>query len=433
MTGRADDTPLGASRLYPRPAQLCLAGGRVGTHRVRRRSAAVGALRSSVAADLSRHRAPHRCGRPGDRLPLGGAHAGPRLCRAGADPRGGRTEHQMGLDPLIGCPRDDPCHGGHHRCRSALSPSPVTTSSTTRGHRRSSSAPSSPPPTLQPSSRCCAGSRCRDASPGCSRPSPASTTPRRSSSSRLWLHRAHSPPPSHSWLRLVGHAGLELAGGAVIGLAIGWVGAQLMRRVASGSSGLFSIGVMALTVLAYAAAATVHTSGFIACYLAALLLGNLHLPHRPAVQSFATALGWVAQIGLFVLLGLLATPHGMASQIVPAVVVGLALLLLARPLSVAVSVSWFRFPVARAGVPFLGRPAGCRAHRACHRAADGGRHRSRHRSSTSSSSSSSCSPSSRARRCPGWRNGSESLRTTAPWTWRWRRHPWRSSELSSSR
>ena len=154
-----------------------------------------------------------------------------------------------------------------------------------------------------------------------------------------------NPAAGKPWWELVLHAGLELAGGAVIGLAVGWVGAQVMRRVASGSSGLFSIGVMALTVLAYATAATVHTSGFLACYLAALLLGNIRLPHRPAVQSFATALGWVAQIGLFVLLGLLATPHGMASQLVPALVIGLALLLLARPLSVLASVSWFRFPM----------------------------------------------------------------------------------------
>jgi cell volume regulation protein A len=116
-----------------------------------------------------------------------------------------------------------------------------------------------------------------------------------------------------------------------------------MRRAAGGSSGLFSIGVVALTVLAYAAAASVHASGFIACYLAALVLGNLRLPHGPAVKGLSTAMGWLAQIGLFVLLGLLASPSRMAGQILPAIVIGLVLLLVARPLSVLVSVGPFRF------------------------------------------------------------------------------------------
>jgi potassium/hydrogen antiporter len=85
----------------------------------------------------------------------------------------------------------------------------------------------------------------------------------------------------------------------------------------------------------------VHASGFIACYLAALVLGNLPLPHGPAVRGLSTALGWLAQIGLFVLLGLLASPGSMGDQVLPAIVIGLVLLLLARPLSVVLSVAPF--------------------------------------------------------------------------------------------
>ena len=151
---------------------------------------------------------------------------------------------------------------------------------------------------------------------------------------------AHTGEPEPWWM-IIWHAGLELAGGAAIGLAVGWLGAHFMRRAASSSSGLFSIGIVGVTVLAYAAAAAVHTSGFIACYLAALLLGNLRLPHRVAVQGFAQALGWVAQIGLFVLLGLLASPSQLGRELVPAVVIGLVLLLVARPLSVLASTAWF--------------------------------------------------------------------------------------------
>ncbi|MGV0803419.1 cation:proton antiporter, partial [Mycolicibacterium elephantis] len=68
------------------------------------------------------------------------------------------------------------------------------------------------------------------------------------------------------------------------------------------------------------------------------------LPHRSATRSFAEGLAWLAQIGLFVLLGLLVDPGDLAAEVLPAVVIGLVLLLIARPLSVAVSLVGFRIP-----------------------------------------------------------------------------------------
>jgi len=158
--------------------------------------------------------------------------------------------------------------------------------------------------------------------------------------------QASSTGSSHgAWWQLPLIAVAELAGGAAVGLLIGYAGGHLMRRIASSSSGLFSIGVVSLTVLAYAAGALVHASGFLAAYLSALLLGNMRLPHRAAVRGFAQALGWLAQIGLFVLLGLLASPARMTIQTVgAAIVIGLVLLLVARPLSVMVSLTPFRVP-----------------------------------------------------------------------------------------
>ena len=148
-----------------------------------------------------------------------------------------------------------------------------------------------------------------------------------------------------AWWQLLLMAVAELLGGAAIGLAIGYAGGWLMRKIALTSSGLFSIGVVSLTVLAYAAGAMLHTSGFLAAYLSALMLGNMRLPHRAAVRGFAEALGWLAQIGLFVLLGLLVTPARLTMRTVgAAIVIGLVLLLVARPLSVMVSLAPFRMP-----------------------------------------------------------------------------------------
>jgi cell volume regulation protein A len=156
---------------------------------------------------------------------------------------------------------------------------------------------------------------------------------------------SHGGESEHGLAFFVAEAGYELAVGTVVGLLLGRLGAFALRRVALPSSGLYPIAVLGLAVGAYGAAATLHASGFIAVYLASLVLGNAHLPHRVAVRGFAEGLGWLAQIGLFVLLGLLAVPSRMGDDILPAVVIGLVLLLLARPMSVVLSVSWFRVPV----------------------------------------------------------------------------------------
>lgn len=148
--------------------------------------------------------------------------------------------------------------------------------------------------------------------------------------------------PVAPWYELVGEVALELAIGAAIGIAIGWVGAYGLKRVALPASGLYPIAVLAIAVGAYAAGAIAHGSGFLAVYIASLVLGNAKLPHRPATRGFAEGLGWIAQIGLFVLLGLLVTPHELGDDIVPAIVIGLFLTVVARPASVVISLLPFR-------------------------------------------------------------------------------------------
>ena len=138
----------------------------------------------------------------------------------------------------------------------------------------------------------------------------------------------------HPWWYEVLVVAYELAAGAAIGFAVGAAGRWLLRRAALPSAGLYPIAAVGLTVLAYAAGAVAHASGFLAVYVAGVVLGNGRLPHRRAVLGFADGLAWVAQIGLFVLLGLLASPGRLPGALVPALVVGLALVLLARPLSV---------------------------------------------------------------------------------------------------
>ncbi|WP_199438968.1 potassium/proton antiporter [Umezawaea beigongshangensis] len=136
----------------------------------------------------------------------------------------------------------------------------------------------------------------------------------------------------------------ELAAGAVVGVALGRLGAWGLRRAALPATGLYPLASVAVCVLAYTVGDLAHASGFLAVYTAALLLGNARLPHRSDTLSFAEGLGWLAQIGLFVLLGLYASPPRLLDVVVPALVAGAVLLLVARPLSVLIAALPFRVP-----------------------------------------------------------------------------------------
>jgi cell volume regulation protein A len=151
----------------------------------------------------------------------------------------------------------------------------------------------------------------------------------------------HEPLP---WWATAALIVAELAGGAVIGVVTGLIGVQLLRRAALPRSGLYPLATLALCVLAFASADLAHTSGFVAVYLCGVVLGNAVLPHRAASIGFAEGMATLAQIGLFVLLGLLVSPGRLSDAVGPALLVGGVLLLLARPLSVLASLGWFRMP-----------------------------------------------------------------------------------------
>jgi len=132
--------------------------------------------------------------------------------------------------------------------------------------------------------------------------------------------------------------------GVLVGAVVAVAGAAGLRRIALPAVGLYPLAVLALVLLSYAGATLGGGSGFLALYLTALVLGNSDLPHRASVVSFAEGLAWLAQIGLFVLLGLLASPSRLAPSLLPALALGAVLLLAARPLAVLLIATPLRVP-----------------------------------------------------------------------------------------
>lgn len=133
----------------------------------------------------------------------------------------------------------------------------------------------------------------------------------------------------------------QLVVGAVIGISVAVAGQWVLARTALPSVGLYPLATIAALFLAFALAGLAGGSPFLAIYVAGMWLGNAALSHRNATVGFAEGLAWLSQIGLFVMLGLLASPSRLSDAFVPALIVGGALLLIARPISVLVCATPF--------------------------------------------------------------------------------------------
>ncbi|GAA4855706.1 potassium/proton antiporter [Pseudonocardia benzenivorans] len=151
-----------------------------------------------------------------------------------------------------------------------------------------------------------------------------------------------SGDPIHWWTPAL--VVYELAAGGAIGAVLGLGGAWALRRAALPSTGLYPLATMSVCVLAFAGGQLAHASGLLATYVCALVLGNSRLPHRGGVLSFAEGTGWLAQIGLFVLLGLYVSPLRLGEAVVPALIAGAVLLFAGRPLSVVAAALPFKVP-----------------------------------------------------------------------------------------
>lgn len=135
----------------------------------------------------------------------------------------------------------------------------------------------------------------------------------------------------------------QLLGGLVVGVAIGGVGAELLARARLTSSSLYPVLGLAIGGLAYGAAAGLRMSGFLAVYLAGMTVAARAPSRRRAVRTFHQGLASTAQIGLFLLLGLLVFPSRLDEEAAAAFGVAVVLVFVARPLAVLVAVGWMRF------------------------------------------------------------------------------------------
>jgi cell volume regulation protein A len=123
----------------------------------------------------------------------------------------------------------------------------------------------------------------------------------------------------------------------VAGLAVGWLGVQAFMRARLYSPGLYPVASLATAALAFGAADTLDGSGFLAAYLAGLALGSADIPARRTVTAFHEGLAWVAQLAMFLTLGLLVFPSDLGDVWLDGTVMALVVVFVARPLATLVS------------------------------------------------------------------------------------------------
>ena len=145
-----------------------------------------------------------------------------------------------------------------------------------------------------------------------------------------------TPASTNAWLVF---GALQLLGGAALGTAIGWAGARLLRRVELGSAGLYPMLALAIAGVTYGAAVAVGASGFLAVYLAGIVLAAEVPRRRRALLSFHEALANGAEVGLFLLLGQLVTPTELITVAPIALGVVAVMTLVGRPLACAVGLA----------------------------------------------------------------------------------------------
>jgi cell volume regulation protein A len=131
--------------------------------------------------------------------------------------------------------------------------------------------------------------------------------------------------------------------GGLFGLAVGRGAAYLLNRVELGAAGLYPVFAAAAGLLSYGVTATLGGSGFLAIYVTGIILGNSRVVFQRGILLFHDGAAWLAQIGMFVLLGLLSFPSRLLQVAGPALLVALVLIFVARPVAVAVSLLPFRF------------------------------------------------------------------------------------------
>jgi cell volume regulation protein A len=135
----------------------------------------------------------------------------------------------------------------------------------------------------------------------------------------------------------------ELVMGAVLGFAIGHAARFLLTHCPPSTPALYPVFTLGFALMAFGIPGVVGGSGFLAVYVAGIVVGNSKLPEREEVLRVHDSLSWLAQVSMFLLLGLLVNPRDLPAVALPGALIALAVAFIARPLVVSLCLLPFRY------------------------------------------------------------------------------------------
>ncbi len=143
---------------------------------------------------------------------------------------------------------------------------------------------------------------------------------------------------------LAGMIAMQLAIGALAGYGAGRLGVALLNGLRLRQEGLYPVATIALVAITYGGATVIGGNGFLAVYLAGIILGNQDFIHKNSLVRFHDGLAWLMQIAMFLTLGLLVFPSELAAVAGVSLAIAAFLILVARPVAVFISLSLSRLP-----------------------------------------------------------------------------------------
>lgn len=150
-----------------------------------------------------------------------------------------------------------------------------------------------------------------------------------------------SPEPPNVWQILFSLVWSMLFG-LVVGFGFGKLMIWIMKRVTISNTSLYPIMILTACIFMYSASFFLGGNSYLAVYIGGLVIGNSKFPYKRQTMGFIDGLSWLSQLMMFLVLGLLVTPHQLGSIVLPALIVSTVIIFIARPISVFVSLLPFK-------------------------------------------------------------------------------------------
>lgn len=146
-----------------------------------------------------------------------------------------------------------------------------------------------------------------------------------------------------AWWMLVLKVLWQIVCGVVVGFGFGKFVVWLLAKVRINNDSLYPILVLTACIFIFSATHFVGGNSYLAVYVGGLVIGNSHFPHKRITFNFFDGLSWLCQLTMFLVLGLLVKPHLLVDVVVPGLIVSAVMIFLARPISVFISLTPFKY------------------------------------------------------------------------------------------